>query len=404
MSDQGFAKVGDVIELGEPIPNNVVRMRDAATVEPNEHWSRSDTNPAAFQYLRADGTYGPETSVAQLIDWPKWWPMRVLAVAAPLARVGDVIAHGQAIPANVREMSDLSSENGWGRWVRSTNGRWNWTMSARGVEHAELREGGCSEADMTHPESECAPYRVEAVSYNRPPVGFEVDPEPQPAARCCSGMIQYGQHDRYCPARPDPEPQPAEPVDLLTLIKRWGDHMYRMGVYERARDTERARSVSEEGGSLMRQIKAVIRQHTAESGPVVLSLPQVPRVFEVPQSPEDVTRVSDSQAAIWALDSDDNLWHCDEQGWSPLPWHLLLADHGPLVEAAPPREPRTWPRLVDEATSDLPDVVDVIGDGRWHRLTEPGAEHLYARPGHEDNWRLSLRGLREWGEVREVLT
>jgi len=64
----------------------------------------------------------------------------------------------------------------------------------------------------------------------------------------------------------------------------------------------------------------------------------------------------------------------------------------------------SWPKIVDEATSDLPDVVDVIGDGRWHRLTEPGAEHLYARPGHEDNWRLSLRGLREWGEVREVLT
>ena len=237
MSDQGFAKVGDVIELGEPIPNNVVRMRDAATVEPNEHWSRSDTNPAAFQYLRADGTYGPETSVAQLIDWPKWWPMRVLAVAAPLARVGDVIAHGQAIPANVVRMRDCDGD----RWRRSGYGWFCYEF------HGEPYSGST------------VPGAPDEVFW--PMTVVEVDPEPQPA----------------------------EPVDLLTLIKRWGDHMYRMGVYERARDTERARSVSEEGGSLMRQIKAVIRQHTAESGPVVLSLPQVP--------PGTVALVGDSSGA-----------------------------------------------------------------------------------------------------------
>lgn len=104
-----------------------------------------------------------------------------MSASSPLARVGDVIEHGQDIPGNVTQMSDSSSVGGWGRWVRSVNGRWNWATSGHMVEHAEVREGGCHDSVMTDPNTQCAPYRVEAVSHAQPITVVEVDPEQQPA-------------------------------------------------------------------------------------------------------------------------------------------------------------------------------------------------------------------------------
>jgi len=185
----------------------------------------------------------------------------------------------------------------------------------------------------------------------------------------------------------DPEPQPAEPVDLLTLIKRWGDHMYRMGVYERARDTERARSVSEEGGSLMRQIKAVIRQHTAESGPVVLSLPQVP--------PGTVALVGDSSGARFL--PTGTAWAYDQSPTGVIALGGLLdAERSVTVEFAPPRGPRTWEQL-DGLPTDLPKHIEL--NGRRYRRAGDGSYVDEKTGGMWDWW--SLRGR---GEVREVLT
>ena len=73
---------------------------------------------------------------------------------------------------------------------------------------------------------------------------------------------------------------------------------------------------------------------------------------------------------------------------------------------APPREPRTWPKL-DPAPeiADLPDVVAVMredGDAwHWKRRTDAGFQTRYSRPGQIAR---TLSELRELGEVREVLT
>lgn len=153
------------------------------------------------------------------------------------------------------------------------------------------------------------------------------------------------------------------------------------------------------GAENLREALAEIeRLKAAQSDPLVLSLPTgSPRIFEVPIAPEGITRVSDSQDEVWTLDSDDGMWHCDVQGWSPLPWHLLLADHGRLVEVAPPREPRTWPQLDPEWEPNLPVHAKVDGyDGVWLRL---GPDDCFVQPGSQPR---TLAGLRVLGDVTEV--
>jgi hypothetical protein len=138
----------------------------------------------------------------------------------------------------------------------------------------------------------------------------------------------------------------------------------------------------------------------AQPDPLVLTLPKVPRVFEISKAPEGVVRVKDSQGDVWALDEYDGLWHCDEQGWSPLPWHLLLADHGDLVEMAPPREPRTWPKL-DSAPDDLRLFKGASGR-QYRRHALPSLDRWYHdadEEGHED-W----RPLAYWQQIDGPLT
>lgn len=71
------------------------------------------------------------------------------------------------------------------------------------------------------------------------------------------------------------------------------------------------------------------------------------------------------------------------------------------TRTAPPREPRTWPKLDPSVAPDelLPEVVQVKGiDSVW-RL-DPGLGQ-YGAPGE---YRRTLEMLRMLGEVREVLT
>lgn len=155
------------------------------------------------------------------------------------------------------------------------------------------------------------------------------------------------------------------------------------------------------------QAALIALAETKPADPLVLSLPTVPggpRVFEVPTSPRGVTRVGDSQGEVWALDSDDGLWHCDEQGWSPLPWRLLLADHGPLTDATPPREPRTWPKL-DSAPGDLSKVRGKSGMVyvRSAVVTSYPAFVAEHNAGSDGEFRLA-RALSHWQETDGPLT
>ena len=293
---------------------------------------------------------------------------------APLARVGDVIAHGETIPANVRVLRDKVND----LWERQRGG---WILA---------RYDGTATTEQERADTEPAD-DARLLLFWAPLTVVEVDPEPQPAEPDHPWTPRVGSVPG-CNARAgaaDGLPC-AFPESAHLTLKEWN----------------RRASIARGCCGMTAVHMAYCPQFTvdglheavelpAESGPVVLSLPQVP--------PGTVALVGDSSGARFL--PTGTAWAYDQSPTGVIALGGLLdAERSVTVEFAPPCEPRTWPRLVDEATSDLPDVVDVIGDGRWHRLTEPGAEHLYARPGHEDNWRLSLRGLREWGEVREVLT
>jgi hypothetical protein len=46
--------------------------------------------------------------------------------------------------------------------------------------------------------------------------------------------------------------------EILNLIHRWGDEMYRLGVAAKARRADDARELGERAGELMRQIKQAL--------------------------------------------------------------------------------------------------------------------------------------------------
>lgn len=247
--------------------------------------------------------------------------------AQPLARVDDVIAHGEAIPANVTKVRDKDGDP----WWRNSVGHWHMNPSPDASK--------CVDSDACR--------YVDEVFW--PVKVVEVDPEPQPAETLPVGAHAFvpGDRDTRC----------QQPLHGGRLCGR-------------------------SPLALMHEVN-----EPAEPGPVVLSLPQVP---------DGAVALIGGNGHRW-LPKDGMWWN----GAGGANWRLvdLLASHGPLtVEFAPPREPRTWPKLTDQSDDDLPDVVDVEGRGRWRRHTPEGV--LY---GDGDSF-TTLAELRTMGEVREVLT
>lgn len=138
------------------------------------------------------------------------------------------------------------------------------------------------------------------------------------------------------------------------------------------------------------------RGKPADSGPLVLALPVVPD-GTVALITADGTRFA-AKGPGW--------WQSDHRG--TMSFARLLAEGAPLtVEMAPPREPRTWPKLDGPPEiDDLPAVVDLIEPERsplrFVRTTGLRGVPRYIEPGHPE-CSFTLDELRQLGEVREVL-
>lgn len=286
--------------------------------------------------------------------------------AQPRARVGDVIEHGQAIPDNVVRMTDAEGDE-WNRWP--------------------------IEPDMFRCDRE--PVTVETLQKQLsfwPMTVLEVDPEPQPAWTgfvhaflpgsddCCNallavdsprltGKVRCGNvEDAPCHLRP--KSQPVEPVEISQNCQGCGNYVPPPALH-----------------------KATCPTRTP--GPLVLTLPEVPKGAVALIGNRTGNRYEPDgvnwESEAWAGTYPGLLWHERPDGVTP--------------EFAPPREPRTWPKL-DPAPQidDLPDVVAVMredGDAwHWKRRTDAGFQTRYGRPGHAA---LTLSELRELGDVREVL-
>ncbi len=270
--------------------------------------------------------------------------------SAPLARVGDVIEHGQAIPANVVGLRDVEDDL--------------WGLTPRGHWHMENNVPGCNEScPGSGPISQdYFPYTV-----------TEVDPEPQPACFKCgqsSGRIV--------------EVSAAKP----RFMHAYGSCESNGEVTERVAHTfglEWPRPKSQSAAEVLDL------EPPAESGPVVLSLPQVPDGAVALVGGTSGKRFARHGDDIWGIDGGTTWRYRD----------IMFAEGSVTVEFAPPREPRTWPKL-DPGVTDLPTRVTVDGwSGVWVLAARPGG--LYRRTG-EDELPRTLAELIALGEVREVLT
>ncbi len=271
-----------------------------------------------------------------------WRCEQLNALKPQPARVDDVIAHGEAIPANVRGVHDKDGDS----WWRNTIGHWHMNPS--------LGASRCVDSDVCR--------YVDAVFW--PLTVTEVDPEPQPAERSLRDQ----------------------------LLSMWQEYATSSDVVDDAHLVRWVNALIENLGYASRRLK---RAEAPESGPVVLSLPQVP----------------DGAVALRG-NASGRRWTPTPDGWmyrhGDVPWSLvtILVDEQPdgvTVEFAPPREPRTWPKL--DLVADLPAEIDVAGQGRWRLLPDAGrGQRLYRQGESLATMRdATLAELRELGEVREVL-
>jgi hypothetical protein len=191
--------------------------------------------------------------------------------ARPLARVGDVIAHGETIPGNVVHVRDAEGDS---RQLQSVR------------KHPEI-----------------------VLAHEWPLTVVEVDPDPQPA-----------EPDSYMPCGH------RELLDEIAEMVGAGPH-----------------------DDLAEWLRRLLP--AAESGPVVLTLPQVPDGAVALRGEATGTR--------YELTVDG--WRFGAELVVSL-GELLQVEGSVTVESAPPREPRTWPKL--DPVEDLPAEVDVAGEGR----------------------------------------
>lgn len=199
MSDQSLAKVDDVIERGQSIPDDVTEVR-----EPDgDLWRLTDRGwycPRVWPDGEPDTLSGYTRQLSMMRG-----PLTVTAVckSEPLARVDDVIQYGQDIPGNVVAFTDIDGDP----WRRTGPDVWTWLH------------------DDSHSLSD---FRARPGWWPMTVVEVDPEPEPQPVARRLVGP-PHAHLDAPCtdacyePAESGPgdrEPDPREVADhhLMTAL------------------------------------------------------------------------------------------------------------------------------------------------------------------------------------------
>lgn len=325
----------------------------------------------------------------------------VPAATAPLARVNDVIQHGQPIPGNVVKLIDNEGDVFWRDPERE--GRWAWRVA-----------GNYNFDD----DDSLRPFRV-----------VEVDPEPQPAGRKLIGPA-YAHLDAPCtdeacyepesrPAGEDPRYAPMtdeqqrkvrgeqHECEMLEVLKERDDNAEWADRLAHAIAEHLGIDIGEHSNANLPWQAALIaltdavspEQPAAGSGPVVLSLPQVP---------DGAVALVDSRGERFVrADDGTGCWrHADVRRDGTFTLASILNLGSVAVEFAPPREPRTWPMIDHSPEGDLPATVTVSGHG-MHRLRADGRYASASMDEDPDDvpsrHAYTLAALRVLGEVREVL-
>lgn len=251
-----------------------------------------------------------------------------------LARVGDVIEHGQDIPANVVRLADASEDvldRPTAFWSRRAPGMYSW------------RDYGDRCDLASHSEPEWWPMTV-----------VEVDPEPQPAERKLIGPARAHQDAPCTDACYEPagavalggpgDREPDGPLLGLATTRQLLEELKARRITAPSRGE--AQRLEDGAIGLLRALSpAALGYRTAgpraESGPLVLTLPQVPDGAVALKGETTGTRY----ARVRVPGIMSPCWKPDP--WSqPMDLGAVLDGEGRVtVEMAPPREPRTWPKL-----------------------------------------------------------
>lgn len=309
-----------------------------------------------------------------------------VGVTAPLARVGDVIEHGQPIPANVRVLRDKVND----LWEPQRGG---WILT---------RDDGTATTERERADAEPAT-EAHLLMFWAPLTVVEVDPEPQPAERHphgeraeCSNGGEHRPHywdgrtdGRWCPGLAlDPEP---DPVEAPAIEDDFAMIAWQLGRLEAGHPEASKRKAMDALNRIAERIER------PDPGPLVLSLPQVPDGTVALIGHQRWRRVSIPGVTL-------PCWQSDLTGPLDLGAMLDAEPDGVTVEFAPPPEPRTWPAIDPMPEGDdLPIALDVklreplTGLQRWTLVTDDG---LYTGPL---GGRRTLAELRCLGDVTEVL-
>lgn len=377
---QPRARVGDVIAHGETIPANVVRLADEA----GDDWFRIATDPARFaaQPTCKRGFLAGEFNST-------WWPMTVVGVD-PEPQPAETFEPDEPVHYYVSELrpgatfcgigledGDLSTTDEAGKATCETcraqadedavspqPARVACSTSAAHDPHTWVY-APCTDARTVYACDGFLRLKGTATGDN------QLDPEPHDPAQCPWGN---------CPVHtvsPDSDSVfiHVEPGSV-TVTQTTGRTLMvaANGVWAEAPDRERI----------------TVDFTPAESGPLVLTLPEVPA--------EAVALIGGKSGWRWLPYSGDG-WHNnqDPPNWSECAFAEVLAHEGSVTpEFAPPREPRTWEQLAP-APGDLK-AVEVKGYGIFRR--HPNTDGWVNDEGALHFWREVL----DLGEVREVLT
>lgn len=397
MSDNVMVLVGDIIDIGESIPDDVTRVTDRE----GDGWARvGDGIPDGV--WQCDKGQLEDVRSGDILAF-EWGPLTVTAVREPEpeAKVGDLIAEGP-IPANVVEGVIAKTT-----WTRTDAG---WQSSVYpGTPYAGVHTRGTDHA---------------VLSYGQMVVTSVAADEPQQAAPSVlldlvrqhgDEMMHYGEgsevrytesasliFDRIAALVPQ---QP-----LISVPLRERDEL-------RAKLTESEISVAAMRATLdrlfaeldvevdvealaaiqvMKDALAIAKLVTPPADPSVLSLPQVPpgtvalitrnrdgdevRFIPAPGHPDSWVMASGSPTGDWLL------------------VEILRAFDGSVTVVM--REPRTWPRL-DAAPDDLRSFKGASGK-KYMRHQLQQLDRWHAQGNDAEDWRPMAYWQQVDGPLEEV--
>lgn len=257
-----------------------------------------------------------------------------------MTRVGDVIKQGQPIPDDVVQFVDQRYRRVWSKHPANPAGTWGCPNPSIAWREDTLT-GECGQLTVT---ATCRPDDNDALYLARKSRDEHLN-----RLEAIKGELANAGY-----ADPDGDP-------------RW---------------------IGNDVHALVQRCMALEAERRAEPGPAV---------FEVPQPGANVTRVTDT-GRYYVL-HDDGTWWSEDGTSGPWHWNSLIADcGGRLTDATPPREPRTWPRLIEE--TEFPALVEVGSLGRLQHVGDGDYEPV---PLNDASLVYRLLELRLLGDVREVI-